>query len=234
MDSAAFRRHHRYDDEANSTAYVDNDPFYIPPSEDPTAVNSFRSDGRTYNSHRSARGGGGRGAGDRTGRDLMSMQRVFDMTAALQKEQEDQEAREKGDSAGVAERMRDVRNARWEAVKERMSLRAASLRSVRAYDSDCDSEEDEEDEEETASMEMKSVRTTRLTALDALAPSLSEERAIRRGAFHAVETMPQRFSHFVYNWFMFFVYAFSATALPGMDIRKGSDRREYFDHRAHS
>ncbi|AYU82417.1 hypothetical protein LdCL_340013600 [Leishmania donovani] len=208
MSFLASRRRNRYDDEASNAAYMDNEPFHVLPPERSATGNSSQSDSSTYGSHRTA--------GDGSGKcDMLSMQHVMNMTESLQKEQEDREAREKVDKASEAERMRQVRNAQWEAVKKRMSQRAIPLHTVRAYDS-------EDDEEE---VELKSVHT----ALSALVPSLTEERATRCGGFQAAETMPERFCHFVYNWLMYFVYAFSASALPGMDASKGADSREYFD-----
>ncbi|CBZ30216.1 conserved hypothetical protein [Leishmania mexicana MHOM/GT/2001/U1103] len=210
MNLLASRPLNRYDDEANNAAYMENEPFHVLPPERSTAGNSSESDSSTYGSRRTAGDGSGK-------RDVLSMQHVMNMTESLQKEQEDREAREKVDKVSDAERMRQVRNVQWEAVRKRMSQRAMSLHSVRAYDS-------EDDEEE---VELKSVHT----ALSALVPSLTEERATRRGGFQAAETMPERFCHFVYNWLMYFVYAFSASALPGMDVNKGADSREYFDRR---
>ncbi|GET92167.1 hypothetical protein, conserved [Leishmania tarentolae] len=210
MDFFTSRRHGRYEDEANNAAYTDEEPFHVHPRERCTPSNSSQSGESTHDPHCTA-------DEESDQRDL-SMQHVLNMTEALQKEQEDREAREKVDKARAEERMRQARNAKWEAVKKRMSQRATPLHTVRAYDS----EDDEED------VELKSAHT----ALSALAPSPTEERAMRRGGFQVAQTVPERFCHFFYNWFMYVVYALSASALPGMDARKGADLREYFDRDA--
>ncbi|CAJ1023024.1 hypothetical protein Q4I32_003105 [Leishmania shawi] len=214
MDTLTFRRANRYGDEANGAAYIESEYSYVSPSEQFAEDNLLRSYAGTYNSHHTARG-------DSVNCDLFSMQRVMDMTGSLQREQEDREAREAVVDISEAERMRQVRDAQWEAVKARMSQRATSMHTVRAHDS-------EDDEEE---VELRSGHTTLSASLNALVPSLSEERAMQSGGSCVVESMPERFCHFVYNWFMYFVYALSVSAVPGIDARKGADSREYFDFR---
>ncbi|KAG5493842.1 hypothetical protein JKF63_01674 [Porcisia hertigi] len=216
MNSSVFCRHNRYDDEANNTAYMESESVYVRPYEGSTATDSPWSDCNAYHSHHTVGSGSSK-------HDSLPMERIVEMTESLQKEQENQEACEKIDTAIKAQRMRQLRNVKWEALKARMSQRGMSMHTVRAYDSDLDSEDDGEE------AELESGHTPRSSALNALEPSLSEERAMRRGAFQAVETMPKRFCHFLYNWFMYSVYAFSASALPGMDIHKGADMREYYN-----
>ncbi|KAG5468163.1 hypothetical protein LSCM1_02138 [Leishmania martiniquensis] len=213
MDFLGYRRFNRYGDEADGAAYMENDPYYVSPSAESVVCNSGNDEGGTYDSHHIASGGSIK-------RGLLSMQLVMDMTESLQKEQDDQEALAEADSANEAERMRQVRNARWEAVKACMSRRATPMPTARANDSEYAEE----------AVELTPVSTKQST-LNALVPSSSEEHAMPRGPLQVVETVPERLCHFVYNWFMYVVYALSASALPGMDVHKGADSREYFDRR---
>ncbi|KAG5468575.1 hypothetical protein CUR178_01408 [Leishmania enriettii] len=214
MNSLSFRPFSRYDDEADGAAYVDSEPFYASPSAESAVGNVARPDGGTYDSHCTDN--------DNSGKcDLLSLQRVMDMTEALQREQDDEEARRNADNASKAERMHQVRNAQWEAVKARMSQRVTPMPTARAYDSESDGD----------GVVLRSVSTKLSTTLNALAPSLSEEGAVGSGTLQMAETVPERFWHSVYNWFMYFVYALSASVLPGVDAHKGADSREYFDNR---
>ncbi|KAL7696222.1 hypothetical protein N2W54_006945 [Lotmaria passim] len=180
-------------------------------------------------------------------RDLMAMARVMNMTATLQTEQDTQEAQTKAAAEEEAERLRRERNAKWEAVKASMSARPTPLHTVRAYDSDwSDSEDEEDDAAAKAVSDVQSVRSVRSarttasarsgrgTALDALVPTLAEERAMRAGPLYAVESVPQRFFHFLYNWCMYFVYALSSSMVLGGNSRKGNDPSEYYSRKRYA
>lgn len=171
----------------------------------------------------------------------MAMTRVMHMTDTLQTDQDAREAAATAQATEEAERLRRERNAKWEAVKASMSARATPLHTVRAYDSDWS----ESDTEEVGDVQsVRSVRTARSsataaaggrgTALDALVPTLAEERAVRAGPLYAVESVPQRVMHFLFNWWMYFVYAISSSAVPGMNSRKGADSREYFSRKRYT
>lgn len=239
MDTFAFRRPNRYDDEANSTAYMGDGSSgedTRTTHRDPAARTPAVAASRRPHFAPPRRTGAGRppaAASSAPAGELLSMKRVLEMTESLQKAQETRESADADEKAHRAAREQAMRNAKWETVKARMRQRATPLHTVRAYDSDMDfsSSEDEDGlpSSRRRATETRSTTSTHTNALQALAPSLSEERALRRQPFRSVETVPQRVVHFVYNWFMFFVYALSASALPGMSASKGADSREYYD-----
>lgn len=234
MEEAAFRRPYDLSDEANSYGYGDFEPFNEPPpaasSSAPTAAAAAAARPRHT---------------VRTGppkRDLMAMTRVMHMTSTLQATQTAQEAEAAAQAKLEKERLRQERNAKWEAVKASMSARPTPLHTVRAYDSDWSDSDSDDDEAGGDVQSMRSVKSTRSTAttgrggtaLAALVPTLAEERAVRAGPLFAVESVSQRVCHFFYNWWMYFVYALSASMVPGSNSRKGADSNEYFNRKKYA
>lgn len=248
-----FRRPHDLSDEANTFGYPEFEPFN---ENEPTTVTSASA--RNNNARSVARSVAAASAvarpkqATRAGppkRDLMAYKRVMDMTTTLQSDQNRKEAQAAAAAAAEEERLQQERNAKWEAVKASMSARPTPLHTVRAYDSDwSDSEEDEYKSRQangtvkgSDAQSMRSVRSTvsaatasRRTALDALSPTLAEVRAARAGPLYAVESVPQRVCHFIYNWWMYFVYAISVALIPGVNPCKGADTNEYYNRRRYT
>lgn len=254
MQGSTFRRPYDLSDEANPFGYSEFEPFNEPESNATSPATARNNDAvSTTAAGNVAQRGSARPrppaarAGPPAKRDLMAFNRVMDMTTTLQSEQERSEAQAAAAAEAEALRLREERNSRWNAVKARMSARPTPLHSVRAYDSDwSDSSEDEAAatgaDRLSDVQSMRSIRSMRSTtsaaskrtALDALAPTLAEERAVRAGALYAKETVPVRVMHFIYNWFMYVVYAMSTSLVPGVDALKGSDPKEYYNRKKYA
>ncbi|KPA82100.1 hypothetical protein ABB37_03248 [Leptomonas pyrrhocoris] len=242
MEGSVFRRPYDLSDEATTFGYSEGEAF----TEAPPATASSASARHNAASAAAARPRQTVHAGPPK-RDLMPMKRVVKMTTTLQSEQDAMEAQAQSEASAKAERLRQERNAKWEAVKASMKSRPTPLRTVRAYDSDWSDSADEADEAGvgTDAQSIRSAKSTRSTtataaaarrgaALDALVPTLAEERAVRAGPLYAVESVPQRVCHFIYNWWMYFVYAVSASMMPGLDSRKAEDPGEYYNRKRYS
>lgn len=251
MEDSVFRRPYDLSDEANTFGYSEFEPFNEAP---PATASPASTRNNNAGSTTTAAGLRSRPPAARSGpppkRDLMAFNRVMDMTTSLQSEQERAEAQKTAAAEAEKKRLRQERNAKWNAVKTRMGSRPTPLHSVRAYDSDWS--DSSEEEETTAAVgergsdvqSMRSIRSMRSTtsaataskrtALDALVPTLAEERAVRAGPLYAIESVPLRVCHFVYNWFMYVIYALSASMVPGANSRKGADPSEYYSRKRYA
>ncbi|KPI83591.1 hypothetical protein ABL78_7364 [Leptomonas seymouri] len=238
MEESVFRRPYDLSDEATTFGYSDAELFDATPlaRANPSTTHSTAVQAAAARLQPGVRAGPLK-------RDLMAMRRVMKMTSTLQSEQDAREAQVRAQAETEAERLRRERNAKWEAVKARMSARPTPLHTVRAYDSDWS--DSEEDDRVDGSGDVQSIRSTRSelssavaagkrTALDALVPTLAEERAVRAGPLYTVESVPQRFCHFIYNWWMFFVHAISVSLMPGLEPQKAADPKEYYSRKRYA